>query len=294
MYENDYGEDIMRKQPVIKEIAMHSLWEQRDVYEVCETKDYIVTNCLYRGVYVFDKNLDFLKCVFLDEKFIIHGFLVKFNENVITLWSYDDDGLWVIDLETDEKQKIDLLSSGYDFGTGLSECYFWSSESFVIIDRDANEYQINLATGKIKRLNYEELNVLLPEFCEYVDEAARYFRVKNYFPQELQFTYYDHGTSTIGFVDYKNKIAYSAPYSSDDVHEVYFTANQFIVTGCYAIVSVNKNGDQGKLTTPQYGQEFRGSILMAQKNEIVTFERYWRGSDDKMFLELLSIHYSIL
>jgi hypothetical protein len=236
---------------------------------------------------VFNKNLVFVKHIELEQEFICHGFFVRFDSNIIAMWSEQADYFWVININTNDRQKIDLSSSGYVSGESFSGCYYWTNELFVIIDHVGNEYRIDVISGSVNQLTYDELKWLSPSFREYVDISAKFIEVKNYIPQQLQFTYYDQQNSEIGFADCSNYRLYTQPYASDDVHEVFFVWGNFIVTGCYGIVHVGD--EQTTLVVPRYGQEFRGSILMMKRHEILTFERYWKGIDNRMFLRLLKL-----
>lgn len=131
---------------MIKEIRNITINNQ-DMYFFKKTQDYIIINYLYKGISVYDNDLNFIKTIMIIDDLLIHDAYVAFNGSCILLYCPENQTFIWINIETSDFSIIKL----HEFAeTIFSRIYWWLDDNEIIVtDYKENCYIIDINTRTI-------------------------------------------------------------------------------------------------------------------------------------------------
>jgi len=237
--------------------------------------NYVMKICL------FNKELRLLREIPF-KYYCIEDILVKPDHDLLAIVCPEHNRVIIINLETERQEEIILppsLNSIYDGESDLypSPLYWWENDLYIVSNIDNQLYRIDNKRLTAKVINLQELKKENINFYTFLKKALTYTGIKNAVPHSSQFTYYNG--EEIGFVDIKNNKKYTALYLNNDIHEIFFFNNAFIVISCYVIEWVTKQGIRIVYNLAKEShKEFRHSIFFPVMQQLITIDRYWYGA----------------
>lgn len=253
------------------------------------TKDYLVTNWSLKlksnKILISKKNVGLIKKISLGTNVYIDKIYVKHTTNTILLYCLETNAFFLIDIETEKISRIAIPKSlKID---SLLTLYYWQDNIFIV-EYASNKFLVfDIYQSTFTPLEIENLSLFSLEFYNFAKQIAqiekRAARITLY-PASYQFSYYDAYDNKLIFVDTKNELKKSVSYTVDDIHDIYYIHNFFIVIYCDRVEKIYNEKDIEKLIKPAASSEFRGSIFDFTTNRLFVLSRYWRGITKRMTL----------
>ncbi len=277
----------------IKCVDTYEFKKEQYVSHMRETKNYIValqsssqgpsfvdmSNTYIKKIFVYDKQMRFIRDI-LFKYSCIEKVLVKPDEDVLAVVCPEHHRVVIVDIETEKQREIQLTQwseDEYEQELYPSSLYWWEGDALFVYTVFDQIYRIDSAQLLATIIDKKELKVVCHDFYTLLQEADKYNGIKVAYPEAYQFTYYDG--ENIGFVDLKNDRHYTALYLAEDVHEVFFYKNVFVVLSCYSIELVSQSEIKIAYTlSKESHSELRKALFLPSTGELLVVAEYWYES----------------
>lgn len=142
---------------LIKNI-IHTFNPDDDIYIIASTKNYLVTNDNYHGIYLFNKNDNFSnQKINIKKQLSINCIFTHFDKDIAALYCPEDNHIIIINLTTYDTIFIIIPATLQLYENEFLPVYYWKEQTFIIITYDKRIFSIDIETKQIIAISSEIL-----------------------------------------------------------------------------------------------------------------------------------------
>lgn len=137
---------------IVEKIKKLKIYHDNDMYEITKTMDYVITNDEYRGISIFDYNLDLIKKIAIPGRLLIQKIYPQFSGNNVLIDCVEENQCLVwVNIETEE---VKIIPLGKFAKVIFSPVYWWEENSEIILtDYQDALYHLDLEKNSIKKIS---------------------------------------------------------------------------------------------------------------------------------------------
>ena len=197
--------------------------ENNDVYILDIVGNYILINNNYRGISIFNINLEKVKDIPIFEDLVIYSVYKDFIGEKILLYCPDNECIIYVNLELSDFNIIPLSNQDIIF----SPIYYWNENLIILITYTNEFYILDIEKRVVKRIGKKEIAKSYPEFYGFWHESKGYSILKIY-SQELKFVFNDTDHDRIGLLKFKQNNKFFIEKPNNIGHDVEYKDKKFM------------------------------------------------------------------
>lgn len=247
-----------------------------DVYLIKTTKEYIVTNWDYRGVLVLNRSSELVKKIFINKKLLIDKIYKQDDTNLIALYCPENLKFIFVNLQTKFIEEISTSDFPELQDGCLTNLYYWKENDFIVQSIKGIFFSIDLkqkAIMPVETSKLAQLSLDFHDYVEYISKIKDVVEIKTFFADMYQFTYYDSSARELGLIDTKNNYHLISSYYGDDIHDIYFMNDFFVVVNCDGVEKIEDKNIETLITSKNF-YEFGWSDFDPKSNRVFVLSSY--------------------
>jgi hypothetical protein len=137
------------------QLAKKIFISDNDIYIMSQSKDFIIINDDYKGIEIYDSDLNYVKSVAINNELMISQIYSTELNNMIVIFDAESEKLFIVNLDKTEDNVVEKSRAEHFLD------YFISYDDYFTICDSKNAYDISFEDGKeIARHKCEFVNIL--------------------------------------------------------------------------------------------------------------------------------------